>query len=236
MDVQASPASVPHDTSRREQAGWYFYDWANSAFSITVVTVFFGPYLTAIARKVPVTLNLADAVIGMEGNGPTAGSLKPFEFLAASRHAYELDYFLCLLTGIPSRSVPYLFPPPRGVSRPESIAEMDVKGDVDAMSSVPPCRTPSTLPGRLIPGWLVRLFAPFVWIRPRIDESACSRCGRCVKSCPVSALRQDTPRDLPVLAPALCIGCCCCHEVCPSSAISMRQSPFLNAARRGRMP
>ncbi|MFV9503619.1 MAG: MFS transporter [Oscillochloridaceae bacterium umkhey_bin13] len=35
---------------RREQIGWYFYDWANSAFSTTVVTVFLGPYLTAVTR------------------------------------------------------------------------------------------------------------------------------------------------------------------------------------------
>lgn len=36
--------------SRREQIGWYFYDWANSAFSTTVVTVFLGPYLASLAR------------------------------------------------------------------------------------------------------------------------------------------------------------------------------------------
>jgi UMF1 family MFS transporter len=36
--------------NRREQIGWYFYDWANSAFSTTVVTVFLGPYLTSVAR------------------------------------------------------------------------------------------------------------------------------------------------------------------------------------------
>jgi UMF1 family MFS transporter len=37
-------------TDRRERVGWYFYDFANSAFSTTVVTVFLGPYLTAIAK------------------------------------------------------------------------------------------------------------------------------------------------------------------------------------------
>lgn len=31
--------------------GWYFYDWANSAFVTSVVTVFLGPYLTTIAYK-----------------------------------------------------------------------------------------------------------------------------------------------------------------------------------------
>lgn len=36
--------------SRRERTGWYCYDWAASAFSTTVVTVFLGPYLTAVAK------------------------------------------------------------------------------------------------------------------------------------------------------------------------------------------
>jgi UMF1 family MFS transporter len=35
---------------RREIFGWTMYDWANSAFSTTVVTVFLGPYLTAITK------------------------------------------------------------------------------------------------------------------------------------------------------------------------------------------
>jgi UMF1 family MFS transporter len=33
---------------KRETRGWMFYDWANSAFSTTVVTVFLGPYLTGL--------------------------------------------------------------------------------------------------------------------------------------------------------------------------------------------
>jgi UMF1 family MFS transporter len=38
-------------TTRRERVGWYFYDWANSTFSTTVVTVFLGPYLTSVADR-----------------------------------------------------------------------------------------------------------------------------------------------------------------------------------------
>jgi UMF1 family MFS transporter len=36
--------------SVREQRGWYLYDWANSAFAVTVVALFLGPYLTALAK------------------------------------------------------------------------------------------------------------------------------------------------------------------------------------------
>jgi MFS transporter, UMF1 family len=35
-------------STRKERIGWYFYDWANSAFYTTVVTVFLGPYLKSI--------------------------------------------------------------------------------------------------------------------------------------------------------------------------------------------
>jgi MFS transporter, UMF1 family len=59
---------------RREQRGWYFYDWANSAFSTTVVTVFLGPYLTAI------TENAADAggLVYPLGIPVLAGSYFPY--------------------------------------------------------------------------------------------------------------------------------------------------------------
>ncbi|MDR0927867.1 MAG: MFS transporter [Ignavibacteria bacterium] len=57
----------------KEQTSWYFYDFANSVFSTTVITVFLGPYLTQIAN------NAADA----DGNVDVilfkiaAGSLYP---------------------------------------------------------------------------------------------------------------------------------------------------------------
>lgn len=47
----AAPIVARGDYSRREQTGWYFYDWGNSAFQTTVVTVFLGPYLTAVAEQ-----------------------------------------------------------------------------------------------------------------------------------------------------------------------------------------
>ncbi len=48
--MAAPPATETLPYSRREQTGWYFYDWANSAFSATVVTLFLGPYLTVLAK------------------------------------------------------------------------------------------------------------------------------------------------------------------------------------------
>jgi UMF1 family MFS transporter len=41
----------PKDDNDREIVGWLMYDWANSAFQTTVITVLIGPYLTDLAQR-----------------------------------------------------------------------------------------------------------------------------------------------------------------------------------------
>ncbi len=51
-DAPVAPPAPPDDSVlRRQVRGWYVYDWACSAFSTTVVTVFLGPYLTSITEE-----------------------------------------------------------------------------------------------------------------------------------------------------------------------------------------
>ncbi|CAL9593586.1 MFS transporter [Streptomyces sp. enrichment culture] len=49
-DTVRSPAPDDAAGRRREQHGWYVYDWACSVYSTSVVTVFLGPYLTSVAE------------------------------------------------------------------------------------------------------------------------------------------------------------------------------------------
>ncbi|SCG67662.1 MFS transporter [Micromonospora halophytica] len=52
MAETVTPAvdTPPPASTRRERTGWYVYDWANSAFQTTVITVFLGPFLTTVAE------------------------------------------------------------------------------------------------------------------------------------------------------------------------------------------
>ncbi len=59
---------------KSERLGWYFYDWANSAFPTTVITVFLGPYITSIAKA---AANPAGA-INLFGLEIAAGSFFPY--------------------------------------------------------------------------------------------------------------------------------------------------------------
>ena len=47
----AIAAESPKVNDKREIFGWAMYDWANSAFSTTIGTVFLGPYLATLAEK-----------------------------------------------------------------------------------------------------------------------------------------------------------------------------------------
>ncbi len=64
--------------NRREQVGWYFYDWANSAFYTTVVTVFLGPYLTGVAEAAAKTLGADNVYIYPLGIKVLYKSLFPY--------------------------------------------------------------------------------------------------------------------------------------------------------------
>lgn len=48
--MSATANAVIPSERLREQRAWYIYDFANSAFASTVLTLFLGPYLTSIAR------------------------------------------------------------------------------------------------------------------------------------------------------------------------------------------
>lgn len=86
MITSSTSSSAPNDTDlperkalRRAQVGWFFNDWANGAFSATVLTVFLGPYLTTVAT------NAADAHGNVHPLGipVRAGSFFPYTVSAS---------------------------------------------------------------------------------------------------------------------------------------------------------
>ncbi|WP_329010135.1 MFS transporter [Micromonospora rifamycinica] len=66
---------------RRERRGWYLYDWANSAFQTTVITVFLGPFLTTVtelAAGCELGADTCDGYVHPLGIRVAAGSYYPY--------------------------------------------------------------------------------------------------------------------------------------------------------------
>jgi MFS transporter, UMF1 family len=73
-DTLRTAASDEAAGRRREQRGWYFYDWACSVYSTSVLTVFLGPYLTSVAKAAAD----ADGYVHPLGVPVRAGSFFPY--------------------------------------------------------------------------------------------------------------------------------------------------------------
>ncbi|GAA4566523.1 MFS transporter [Micromonospora coerulea] len=71
----------PPSSTRRERRGWYLYDWANSAFQTTVITVFLGPFLTTVtelAAGCELGADNCDGYVHPLGIRVAAGSYYPY--------------------------------------------------------------------------------------------------------------------------------------------------------------
>ncbi|MFG3556621.1 MFS transporter [Micromonospora sp. NPDC047557] len=71
----------PPASTRRERRGWYIYDWANSAFQTTVITVFLGPFLTTVAELAAgceLGADTCDGYVHPLGIRVAAGSYYPY--------------------------------------------------------------------------------------------------------------------------------------------------------------
>ncbi len=64
-------------------------------------------------------------------------------------------------------------------------------------------------------GALVAIFSKKPLIRRNVDSS-CNQCGKCVRNCPMAAIRED-PHST---AHRECLLCLHCKEICPQNAIS----------------
>jgi len=88
MTADAPLAGDAEADRRREQRSWYWYDWANSAYVTTTLTVLFSPYLTDIAKRAACpgrdTALTCDRDLSLLGLPLNPGSLALYTITAAT--------------------------------------------------------------------------------------------------------------------------------------------------------
>jgi uncharacterized protein (DUF362 family) len=178
----------------------------------------FAELLLDIHDTFPPALTIMDAVVGMEGNGPTYGTPRQVGLILASASCPALDFVMTHLIGLNPPVVPTVRAALRRGNGPARLEEIEIFGeDPEAMrvSDFQQARTlrAGTGSARLAP-WSSWLFA--AW--PEIDVSACKFCGKCAESCPPESIIHRKG-ELPRIELAACLRCYCCHELCPHGAI-----------------
>lgn len=186
--------------------------------------------LLDLCRTVKPGLTLVDAVVSMEGDGPSSGELRQTGFLLAADDPFALDLALARAIGREGNSILTIRNARQRGFCTQSAAELAVAGDplpVFSDFKMPRSRTvdfqsniPKPLRGIAKPV-IARFFTP----RPVIDPKICVGCGRCAESCPPHTITVENRKA--AIHRENCIKCYCCHEMCPVHAISVKRSRIL---------
>lgn len=187
----------------------------------------FAKMLVDLSLTIRPALTIADGVIGMEGDGPTAGKPHPLGVTAAARFSglYDLDVLLAGMIGLTPDRVPVLREAmERGLCGRDGGPE--ILGDASLTELVEPFLLPAgkdldfsgNVPGVL--GTIVRALKPRLTPRPVIRTKDCVGCGKCAETCPANTIVVEGKKAR--ILPEKCIKCFCCHELCPVKAIDVK--------------
>ncbi len=181
----------------------------------------FTQILVDIYQNIKPQLNIMDAIIGLEGNGPgSSGIPKKTGFIIASKNAPALDIVASEIIGYdPLNIFTNKYCIERKLVNP---AEIEVIGDKRIINYKKPINVSK------IPPWLIKWVSGLAIVTPYSIKKKCIKCGICRDVCPVGAIKLA---PYPIIDKKKCISCYCCHENCPHSAMNLKGSPIFEALR-----
>ena len=170
-------------------------------------------------------LNIVDAVVAMEGNGPGSGDTVHVGALLAGINPVAVDKVAARLAGIPVELLPVEREAEEMKLPGTRWDDIEMIGDRLELFSHHPFKLPAGLDTQFgLPRFLKHGLRNHLMPWPAAGKN-CVLCGVCRDACPPeaisikeSALSVDNGR---------CIRCWCCRELCPHNAMEQRQGMLL---------
>lgn len=163
-------------------------------------------------------LAICDAVVGMEGNGPTAGTPRQIGAIIASKSTYYADVVGAELIGMNIDGLPTLQAAYERGFAPSSSKKLRVYGDIRALTvddfKAPPVRGLSFMRKGNVLHFISKAALEH---KPTLKKRLCVGCGECARMCPAKAIEIKNKK--PHINREKCIRCFCCQEFCPRAAM-----------------
>lgn len=184
--------------------------------------------LCALLCETKEVIAITDAIIGMEGDGPTAGTPRKIGAVLTSRNPFASDLAAEKILGF-TGTVPLV---KEAISRglcPEKAEDLEFFGMRPEEIALSDFKEPETAKSRstsalsfFSQGKIGRLFMP----KPVPILEKCRGCGECVASCPqktITLVAKNGKKKAEIHHSA-CIRCYCCQELCPFEAIRVKKN------------
>ena len=189
----------------------------------------FADMLLDVALFVKPALNVMEAVVAMEGNGPGLGELRNVGLILAGASPLTVDVAAGAITGLAPESHPVVRAAARRGLKPVRPEELDVVGPALETLRIPDWKWPPTVLTESgfggygpLKGVLRTLLRTGLSVQPRVVRGRCTGCGLCRETCPVGAVGVINEKSF--IEEKLCIRCYCCHEACAYDAIRLHRS------------
>ena len=173
-------------------------------------------------------VSIADGIVGMEGNGPTAGTPRKMGFIGASLSPHMLDMVCAEILGMAKDAVPTLTAAERRGLIPKSISDIAINADISEFA-VENFRHTAVRRSLLFSGTgrnpAMRVFSVLAGnalrSTPRVVKKECVGCGVCAGICPAKAITIE--KGCASIDREKCICCFCCQEFCPKGAMRVHR-------------
>jgi uncharacterized protein (DUF362 family) len=184
--------------------------------------------LLDIYKNVKPGLNIMDAVVGLEGDGPgSGGKAKKVGLIIASKDAVALDIVASTIIGynpLDIKTTKY------AIKRRlfSSVDDVRVVGEKNLKVDFKKPMRKSNLASNM-PKFMVKFVFNLTSFKPYVEKKKCKKCGICADVCPVNAIKLE---PYPEFDRKKCVLCYCCHENCPYNAIRLNYNILIKVYRK----
>lgn len=172
--------------------------------------------LTSYICKNKRVISVCDAIVGMEGNGPSAGKPKNIGCILASENPFALDLLASHIIGAGNDVMMIENGKKRGYM-PKDISGLEILGENPESCLVKDFVLPDTHKRNIL-----NHLPAFLEPRPVVVKSKCIGCGECARSCPQKIITIKNHKAH--IDKSKCIKCYCCQELCKPAAIKIHRN------------
>ncbi|MGL5751341.1 MAG: DUF362 domain-containing protein, partial [Paraclostridium sp.] len=180
--------------------------------------------LLDICSYINPTLTIMDAVVGMEGDGPSAGNPRKIGAVLASTSPYAIDVVACNIINLEPTSVLTITGAIKRKFISSDFTDIHTIGEDINKFMIKDYKLPNkgnnfNLLEGVFPEFINKHITKMLTPKPIVSKKICIKCGYCVKVCPAKVINMN---GYPIINIDNCIRCYCCHELCPKKAIHIK--------------
>ncbi|MBW4861534.1 MAG: DUF362 domain-containing protein [Paeniclostridium sp.] len=188
--------------------------------------IFCEDVLLDICSYVNPNLTIMDGVVGMEGEGPSAGIPRHIGVTIASASPYALDAIACKIINLDINKVPTIRGSIKRDYIKKDLSDVVLVGDDINKFIIKDFKIPKTskdfrLLASSMPKFIHEPLTKLLTPKPIISYKDCVKCKKCIEICPAQVISLNKKIEIDLNK---CIRCFCCHELCPKQAIDIKRS------------